>query len=511
MNIQISLFIKYFFITACSSYSFFKLNHLSLNKYKLYFKIIFFSLLTTSIFTFIIPVSFMYRNIFLYFIQFGILSLTSKNTFYYNFKTSLISYSISFLIHSIATLLFCTITAPFLNNPNNIILFPYQTILGLSGYIAIILLFKIKRFKNGMSFLTKNKFIDLSLVLGIILLGYNTYLKNKNIDSTFFHIIAFIFLLFLAIALFIWWRRKLTQSYVEKLRVSEVETLYKEISDRDLEIEKLHAHNAQLGQIIHKDNKLIPAMELAVRSYLQTAALMKPEEAKQMGAELLAKLERMSADRAGIVRTYKENNTFRQRTGVSSIDAIVDFMENKASTLGIEYHYQFDKGIKEKLPAYINEDDTMHLLSEISDNAIIASTYSNEKFVHVHIGFIQDMLFIDISDSGIPFTPETYQNWGMLQHTTHGNHGGSGIGLMDLAKLKKQYKFSLQIYEYPPSESVYTKKIRILFDKKNHYLIQSYRAREIRSTVMRNDLHVLQYVDTEKITTLLEEKSKRAT
>ena len=362
-----------------------------------------------------------------------------------------------------------------------------------------------------MPFIFKNLFQRADLLPAFTTVAFFFFAQKYLRSSHPTRLLLIFIATFLSLCFIIWWRRKLTQSYVEKLRVSEVETLYKEISDRDLEIEKLHAHNAQLGQIIHKDNKLIPAMELAVRSYLQTATLMEPEEAKQMGTELLAKLERMSADRAGIVRTYKENNTFRQRTGVPSIDAIVDFMENKASNFGIEYGYQFDKGIKEKLYAYVSEDDFMHLLSEINDNAIIATTYSEKKVVHVHIGFIQDLLFIDISDSGIPFTPETYQNLGMLQHTTHGDDGGSGIGLMDLAKLKKQYKFSLQIYEYPSDESIYTKKIRLLFDKKNHYLIQSYRAREIRSMVMRNDLHVLQYIDAEKITTLLEEKSKQAT
>lgn len=318
-----------------------------------------------------------------------------------------------------------------------------------------------------------------------------------------------IFLFLLAIALLIWWRRKITQSYVEKLRVSEVETLYKEISDKDLEIEKLLANNEQLAGIIHKDNKLIPAMELAVRNYLQTATLMKPEDAKQMGTDLLAKLERMSAERTGIIRTYREMNSYRQRCGLTSIDAIIDFMDNRASDLGIEYHYQYDKGLKEMLPAYISEDDAMHLLSDVIENAIIASTHNEKKIVHIHIGFIQGTLFMDISDSGIPFTPETYQNLGTLQYTTHAEQGGSGIGLMHLGELKKRYKFSLHIYEYPETETVYTKKIRILFDKKNHYLIQSYRAKDIRATVIRNDLHIFQYTDSENEISILDNKSKQ--
>lgn len=502
--------IRYFFIVICSIYSYYKILNLEYTKIYCVTATLF-SLIISTIIPLSIQNNYAIKILLIFVSYFIFISLQTQTQFRISLFDSIISFCISYLTLSISCFILSIIYVPF---HSNLSLFPstyFILITGAIQSILVYLLFKIKRLKNGMPFLLKSNLINIGFFLCIILIAYNIFIRKITPTLFPFNLIAMIIVIIFLTLIYIWWRRKLTQSYVEKLRVSEVETLYKEISDRDLEIEKLHAHNAQLGQIIHKDNKLIPAMELAVRSYLQTAALMEPEEAKHMGAELLAKLERMSADRAGIVRTYKENNTFRQRTGVSSIDAIVDFMENKASTLGIEYHYQFDKGIKEKLPAYINEDDTMHLLSEISDNAIIASTYSNEKFVHVHIGFIQDMLFIDISDSGIPFTPETYQNWGMLQHTTHGNHGGSGIGLMDLAQLKKQYKFSLQIYEYPPSESVYTKKIRILFDKKNHYLIQSYRAREIRSTVMRNDLHVLQYVDTEKITTLLEEKSKRAT
>ena len=245
-------------------------------------------------------------------------------------------------------------------------------------------------------------------------------------------------------------------------------------------------------------NKLIPAMEMAVRNYLQTAALMKPEDARQTGAELLSKLERMAEERTGIIHTYQENFSYRQSSGLISIDAIVDYMENRASTLGIEYHYQFDKTLKEMLPAFITEDDAMHLLSDLIENAIIAASHSEKKNIHIHIGFIRSILFIDISDSGIPFTPETYEKFGNIQYTTHAEHGGSGIGLMDIAKLKRQYQFSLQIYEYPENETIYTKKIRILFDRKAHYLIQSYRAKELRSAILRNDLHVIPYSDKEK-------------
>lgn len=507
---MIASVIRFYFQILCSTYVFFRILNLPIfsKKQRVINTII--SLCISYIFSLLPYSNFTYKTICLYLVFFLYIKLITNFNLSITLVISVISFSLSFISLAISGFLLCFINITFINDAKNIDSLPYIFIGGIIQYILLQLLFKIKRLKYGMPFLLNNSFLNCGLVICIFIIGYNFIVVALNPIYFPINLFAMFLILLLAIALLVWWRRKITQSYVEKLRVSEVESLYKEISDKDLEIEKLRASNDQLAGIIHKDNKLIPAMELAVRNYLQTAALMKPEDAKQLGADLLANLERMSEDRTGIIRAYQENTSYRQRTGLSSIDAIVDYMENRASSLGIDYHYQYDKGIKEKLSAYISEDDAMHLLSDLIENAIIAASHSEKKVVHIHIGFIQDILFMDISDGGIPFKPETYQNLGMHQHTTHANDGGSGIGLMDLGKLKKQYKFSLQIYEYPIDESVHTKKIRILFDRKNHYLIQSYRAREIRSVVMRNDLHVFQYVDSENEIPILEDKSKRS-
>ena len=502
------MLIRYFSIILNSTYIFFKISNSKPKTTKDHYYIISVLLIISSIFPSIIRNNYSFRVISIYIAYLIFISIYSRNKLHISIINSIISFSMSYVSLSFASLIVGIMLGPFNINISKMPEIYYVILSSILHLFIVKLTFQIKRFKNGMPFLNKRKlaiFISLFGLLIIISIIIMHIIDTRNFNT---RLKIMLIMFFFALALLIWWRRKLTQSYVEKLRVSEVEALYKEISDRDLEIEKLLAHNEQLAKIIHKDNKLIPAMELAVRNYLQTATLMKSEDAKQMGTELLAKLERMSSDRTGIIRNYQENNCYRQRTGLASIDAIVDYMENRALSQEIEYHYQYDKGIKEKLSAYISEDDAMHLLSDLIENAIVASTHNEKKTVHIHIGFIQDILFIDISDSGIPFAPETYQNLGMLQHTTHAEHGGSGIGLMDIWRLKKQYKFSLHIYEYPSNEEIYTKKIRILFDRKDHYLIQSYRVKEILSVVMRNGLHVLPYNEKEKLT-LSVEKSKR--
>ena len=493
---MLSLSIRYFFILVCTFYSYYKICNID-KTLKIHFFInTVFCLFSSFIILLLYDNSSLIRLLLISVCSFIFIAFTSPKPIHISLTVLIIAFAISFISLAISSAIVCFFII-FLSNNNFISIYSIIAI-GLLQSILIYLLFKIKRLQNGMPFLLHNSILNIGLIPALIVLSLFYAIQLYLPQTRPLRLLLLLSIFLLAIALLIWWRHKITQSYVEKLRVDEVELLYKEISDKDLEIEKLHAHNEQLSGIIHKDNKLIPAMEMAVRNYLQTAALMKPEDARQTGAELLSKLEHMAEERTGIIHTYQENFSYRQRSGLISIDAIVDYMENRASTLGIEYHYQFDKTLKEMLPAFITEDDAMHLLSDLIENAIIAVTHSEKKNIHIHIGFIRSILFIDISDSGIPFTPETYEKFGNIQYTTHAEHGGSGIGLMDIAKLKRQYQFSLQIYEYPENETIYTKKIRILFDRKAHYLIQSYRAKELRSAILRNDLHVIPYSDKEK-------------
>lgn len=493
-----SYFIKYLITLLCSMYAYSKILKLTLSFSKITV-VNTTCILSATVFLYILSQSnFAYIPFLIWIILFIFIKISSKIKTRFAFTCSILSTSISYITLAISSFLISIILTPFCTDISAIPSIYYISSCSILQIFITILLFKSKRLKNGMPFINKISFSNTGTIVSTLVITIPLCLKLLDSNQFPQNILILFLLILLAIALLIWWRHKITQSYVEKLRVDEVELLYKKISDKDLEIEKLHAHNEQLSGIIHKDNKLIPAMEMAVRNYLQTAALMKPEDARQTGAELLGKLERMAEERTGIIHTYQENFSYRQRSGLISIDAIVDYMENRASTLGIEYHYQFDKTLKEMLPAFITEDDAMHLLSDLIENAIIAASHSEKKNLHIHIGFIRSILFIDISDSGIPFTPETYEKFGNIQYTTHAEHGGSGIGLMDIAKLKKQYQFSLQIYEYPENETIYTKKIRILFDRKAHYLIQSYRAKELRSAILRNDLHVIPYSDKEK-------------
>ena len=124
------------------------------------------------------------------------------------------------------------------------------------------------------------------------------------------------------------------------------------------------------------------------------------------------------------------------------------------------------------------------------ENAIHAVSLTEDKEILIHLGKLNDCLLLEVSDSGISFDIQTYQHFGNEPFTSHQSDGGSGTGLMDLWKLKKEYKASLYIYEYSSEHEVYTKKISLLFDRKNHFLLKTYRDKEIKNSLIRGDLHV---------------------
>jgi len=390
-----------------------------------------------------------------------------------------------------------------------------MTAVGFIQFFIIYLMFKIKRLQKGMPFLYNNTHITFGFSLSIIVVMCFLIFQHIILTPALSRLILFTSFIILAFLLIHWWRRKITQEYVEKLRMEEREELYNTISAKEREIEKLQLHNEHLGRIIHKDNKLIPAMEYAVCSYLQAIteinkeewnhtenAISPPEQPilpeqliqlQQQGNDLILQLQQMASERDGILSTYEKNFTRHAQIGIASIDAVLQYMEKRAVSSQIRYKMKFDPNLKDTILKHMEEHDVLHLLSDLIENALIAVSHSDKKEILIHLGFSYDRLFFDIYDSGVPFTIETYQNFGNRPYTTHADSGGSGIGLTDIWNLKRKYKASLQIYEYPPGKDAYTKRIRILFDRKNHFLIQTYRAKEIRSNIIRNDLHVFPY------------------
>ena len=321
---------------------------------------------------------------------------TSLNAAIISIAMSLVSFTISSFIFS--TLVFLMYSYIDINN-----LVVIKLLNGFLQYFMIHIPFQFKRMKKGMPFLYDLQLNNIGTCISLlILICYIAASISNTSDNNYLPFIIPLFLIFpCALLLISWWRAIITSNYRRKLQQFEMQKLKNELVQKEQEITRLLENNKALAQIIHRDNKLIPAMELAVNTFLQNQNALSPQQLKEQGLALAAHLQTMSQERKFNLTEYQTN--------------------------------------------------------------------------------------------GQPLSPEIFQDFGLKAHTTHAGNGGSGIGLMDIWKLKKKYRASLVITEYAPGTYSYTKQISLIFDAKKHYIIQTYRRRELGQIRFRDDLYIFPY------------------
>ena len=364
---------------------------------------------------------------------------------------------------------------------------------GILHFICIYSLLNIEQFRTGISLLLHKKvfinavFLSTCLIIGVYITSNNLYINQLTK--------LYIILILLAISLLLlyYWRYRIKQTYIENLRRLEMLSYENAIMDRDEQIKKLKQDNAELGQIIHKYRKVIPAMELSVTDLLQSSSTLSSKELHDRASTLQTQLEELRNERNNLLDKYQKDTIVTAQSGLHTVDAMIALMEKQAKQKGIRYKTQIDPTLKELALNSVKESDLLHLLGDMVENAIHAASLTEDKEILIHLGKLNDCLLLEVSDSGISFDIQTYQYFGNEPFTSHQSDGGSGTGLMDIWKLKKEYKASLYIYEYSSEHGIYTKKISLLFDRKNHFLLKTYRDKEIKNSLIRGDLHVFPY------------------
>lgn len=406
--------------------------------------------------------------------------------------TTIFSHCIFRLICNISTFLITILCIPIYYKqpilPNEFLVF----FTGLLSYLFLYLLFKIKRLKSGMPFLSNTNTVNIGILICIVSIAFKTIDISFVNKSDFLSALLFRLTIFLlAIILFTWWRKQITKSYIEKLRKLEVQSLYEELAEKEKTLKKLTADNEALSRLIHKDNKIIPAMENSVIDYLSGIGFHTSEEQKQYGQELILKLKNMTHDRQGILESYENENHKLHLTGHVEIDAILVYMKKKADAKSIMFECRHTPESLHSLLSKISEEDLSHLLSDLIENALIAVNNQEHGRIQVTFGQLQKECYIAVADTGAYFDTETLQAFGLQPHTTHKDEGGSGIGLMDIWNLKRKHRATIQVQEYERSANNFTKKIFFSFNSKNHYVIQSFRHNEISNAQTRGDLYVI--------------------
>lgn len=310
-------------------------------------------------------------------------------------------------------------------------------IINILQFLLCFLLCKKHRMINGLQTLLQAKDIDIFIYISIsILIAISFFTGDTPINVIYLIPIFFCYLL--GITFFLLLKSRIMKTYLEKLKTKEIVSLTEEI-------EKLKTDNNTMARQIHKDNKMLPVMQLSVieliREYGETDKLK----------HLQTELETLAKERYSILENTENHGTF---CNISSTDAIFKYYTNKAKQENVNFKVSLEPNVLENLGIPTNDLNT--LLCDLCENAMIAVRDEEHKNILVHIESKEKKLVISIFDNGSPFAKEVLENMGNRKITTHADTGGSGIGLVTVFDIVKRWKGTFHIEKCTP-DSIYTK------------------------------------------------------
>lgn len=462
--------LKIFFISICTYYTFFKvLNSKNYVNFKI--PIVLFITSFISIICGIIKTTYgSFSVIICLIVLLSILYATiTKNKFGYTLLITIISLSINYVIF------FISVTISFIPNVLFEISNDYINLLLITLFHSVILnfLFKIRRFKDGFSFLQNNinnEYFDIlilnvsAVILFLVIIANNfNFLLTTSILLT---LIIFSILIFITI------QKTLTMYYKHKLLVTELNQTKSELENKNKEIAELEAENLKISKTSHSIAHKQKSLE-----YKLNQLMLKSEASEEL--DISDRIKNISN------QCFKETNLPElSKTNVEEIDDMFAYMQSECIKNNIKFELQIIGNIYHIINNFISKEDLEILIADHLKNAIIAINHSDNvnRSILVRLGIIDRFYSLYIYDSGIEFEIETLSNLGKIPSTTHANDGGTGMGFMNTFDTLRKYEASLCINEIgEPSKDNYTKALIFKFDKKQSFNICSYRFEEILS------------------------------
>ncbi len=380
-----------------------------------------------------------------------------------------ISTSVNYILYAVAILV-SFIIFKVCNLNNDFIIF----IVILIIYIILNrVIYRIKRFNKGISFLTRNEkneylgMIILNISIGIIFLFAMLKNINTNMDtlkSVFIYVIIFTIIMFITI------QKSLQLYYKQKLQERETEEIKEELKNKNKKIKELEKENLELNKKNHSIAHKQKALEYELNQ-------IKENNNQTNNNNIKSKIENLSKE-------IQNENIYIElkKTNIDKIDNMLKYMQSECIKNKIDFQLQVNGNIHHMTNKYIKEEDLEILIADLIKNAIIAinHTESINKSILVRLGIIDGAYSLYVYDSGIEFKIDTLLNLGLKPSTTHKNEGGTGMGLMNIFNTLKKYKASLIIDEYgKPVPNNFTKVMKVIFDNNQRYEINSYRQKEI--------------------------------
>lgn len=316
------------------------------------------------------------------------------------------------------------------------------------------------------------RYSNIGVFISVSILAVFSFIGLQQDGQLIYEILtASIFLC--AVTLWFWWKTCMTHRYLAQLHARDLDSANRTAVAQQNEIEVLQKENEELSKIIHKDNKLIPALTLSVREFLDAVARNEDQQVRvSRTQELLEQLDQISHERYDALRNYESVNKKLPSCGLPVLDALLAYMLWKSSAANIDLDLAVWNSLKPITETAVTEQDISTILADLIENAIIAASHAKgQKRILVEVGLTEGHYFISVSDSGVPFPKEVLENWGIQRITTYAGCGGSGIGMMSTYDICKRYGASFSIENFG-SDMPYSKRIMICFDNANQFRIE---------------------------------------
>lgn len=414
----------------------------------------------------------------LYFIQLILLKYVIKLKSMTLAIANLISNSVVYILFIISTAIEVVIMVVF-KIYNDIVNLMIILIIEL---IILILFTKIKRFKNGLSFLqnkVNGEYLDIIMIniSAILILLYCMFGKGNGSGEIAKQIM--VPSIVLGIIMIIMIQKTLTLYYKQKLLEKEITEYENTIKEKNAKIEELSKEKFEISKLNHEFYNRQKALQLKVENIISNMSLEISDKLSVMN-----QINKLSKEYTGKLESIKHTDKL-PLTNIEEVDDMFKYMQNECKKNNIDFKLTINGNIRHMTNKIIPKEKLTTLIGDHIRDAIIAICCSKNKFRSIVVVLEpKDKIYeLSISDTGIEFDVETFPKLGIEPATTHKDRGGNGIGFITTFETLKETRGSLIIEErHPMEENDFTKTIVFRFDGKNEYKINTYRPEKIKDT-----------------------------
>lgn len=338
--------------------------------------------------------------------------------------------------------------------------------------------FKLKRFKDGITFLKDSNIIDVVGILSIIFggLSFIIYsLLGNYVEKVNEYLVLGILLIL--IGLISWIRKQLNLYYKDMQKNKAIFELEKELKEQKDINTNVTNDLEKISKINHRYSARISALDRWAKD------LDNSEVLTDLKSTIYNLNEEYSSE---ITNEFNLNNNFTKTTN-SSLDNLLDYFKKELVKNNIKLSFNFNINKYEELNKLISNSDLEILISNLINNSNTAIKYGNSKNnkILLELSCNNGIYEISVSDTGIPFEVDTLSKLGNERISTHKETGGTGFGFITIFEILRKYNGSFIINELS-NDNIFTKILTIRLDNKFQYIINSYRYNELKNSINHN-------------------------